>query len=210
MTPISLAQRLALPLAVHCTAAVALLVRVLPTLEQRPDLVGPLRHGVPGLVMLLAFLPATVPSVLAALAAPWARRAPSAAQWLVASVWLIVADTVLRAAVAWRLSAPKVIGDVFQRVALSPDAIGQLVHAVWPPAARGLGAVAALGVTQVLAAICAGIALAHGRHGPESADPLSHREWRGVAAGLSGAVVLAVVVRVASQPAVSVWLSLLA
>lgn len=210
MTWHALLQRLALPLAVHCTAAVALVARVQPSLELRPEMLGPMRHGVDGLVLVLALLPATVPSVLVALASPWARRTPAALQWWLAGLWLVATDTAVRAAVAWLLPPPATLGEIFQRVALAPDAIGRLLDAAWPAAGRALGAVAALGGVQLLAAICAGIAVAQGRHGPESEQPLPYREVRGMAAGVAGAVVVAVIVRVTSTPAASVWLSLLA
>lgn len=205
--PVSLTARAAVPLAAHLAAATLLVLRITPALRERLDAMAPLRRGVPGLVLGLAYLPAVVPSAAVALAAPWARRSPEAARWWSMALWLIVADTVLRAAVAWTLPAPVVLGDVIQRVAMSPDALGRLLHEAMPGSARWVGAMAGVGVMQLLAAVCAGIAAAQGRHGPGSPVPLAQLELRGALAGVTGAALLAVGARAASGPAVAVWLA---
>lgn len=210
MTSRSLIHRLALPLAVHLVAASALVVRVQPAIEREAERLGTLRNGVPALVVLLAFLPATVPAALGVLSAPMVRRSPGGLSWWGVGLWLTVGDTVLRALVAWLLPPAQGLGEIFQRVALAPDALGRLLFQVSPGAARAVGAVAAIGVTHLLAAACFGVAVAVARHGPESPDPLPHPAWRGIVAGLAGAVILAVGVRIASTPAAAAWLSVLA
>jgi hypothetical protein len=186
MTTPTVLPRLALPLAVHLVAASALVVRIQPSLERELERLGTVRHGVPALVLLLAFLPATVPAVLGLLTAPLVRRSDDGLGWFGVGLWLTAGDTCLRAVVAWLLPPATGLGEVFQRVALAPDATGRLLGQLAPGAARAVGAVA------------------------ESADPLPHPAGRGVIAGLACAVVLAVGVRVASTPAVAAWLSVLA
>ncbi|MCU0624031.1 MAG: hypothetical protein MUF53_09230 [Gemmatimonadaceae bacterium] len=210
MTTSPVLHRLALPLAVHLVAASALVARVQPALDREVERLGTLRSGVPALVVLLAFLPATVPAALGTLAAPMVRRSTVGLWWFTAGLWLTVGDTVMRSAVAWLLPPASGLGELFQRVALAPDAIGRLLFQVSPAAARAVGAVAAIGVTHLMAAACFGIAVAVARHGPTSDDPLPWPAGRGVVAGLAGAIVLAVGVRAASTPAVSAWLSVLA
>lgn len=210
MTTPTVLPRLALPLAVHLVAASALVVRIQPSLERELERLGTVRHGVPALVLLLAFLPATVPAVLGLLTAPLVRRSDDGLGWFGVGLWLTAGDTCLRAVVAWLLPPATGLGEVFQRVALAPDATGRLLGQLAPGAARAVGAVAGVGMTHWMAAACFGVAVALARHGPESADPLPHPAGRGVIAGLACAVVLAVGVRVASTPAVAAWLSILA
>lgn len=207
MTTSPVLHRLAVPLAAHVVAASALVIRVHPSLEAEFARLGTVRDGVPALVLLLACLPATVPAALGALAAPLVRRSADGLTWFSVGLWLTVSDTAMRALLAWVLPPANGLGEIFQRVALAPDALGRLLFQVAPEAARAVGAVAAVGVTHFLAAACFGVAVAIARHGPMSDDPLPHPAGRGVVAGLACAIVLAVGVRVASTPAVAVWLS---
>lgn len=208
MTP--LARLLVGPLLLHLVAALALWARVAPPLEARLEQAGTVRHGFAGLVALLAFVPASVPSALVALVAPTWRGDARSGRWLSTAAWLVALDTVLRSVASWVLPVPVVLGDIIARVATSPDAIGRW-GAPWAPTlVQALGPVAALGLVQLAAGVAAGVAFAQGRHGPLSDDPLPWPRARGVVAGLAGAVVLAVLVRSASGPATSAWLSVLA
>ena len=207
MTP--LARALVGPLLVHLGAAMLLHARVLPTLEARLDQLGPIRRGFGALIAWLAYLPASVPAALAVLSATQLHDDAKARRWWMTGIWLLAADTVARAADAWRQPLPTVLGEVVVRVAMSPDAIGRWLEPLAPAAARARGPVGALGALQIASAISFGIAVALARHGLASADPLPQPAARGAVAGLAAATVLAVAVRVASDPAVSAWMQVL-
>lgn len=208
MTPIT--QRLTGPLMAHLLAASVLWARVAPALEARLEQMGTIRHGFAALVALLAFVPASVPSALVALAVPQCRGSATGVRWLTLGAWLVALDTACRAVAAWVQPVPTVLGGLVSRVAMSPDAVGRWLDPVAPAVVHALGPVAALGGLQLLAAGAVGVAVAQSRHGAGSADPLAWPRARGLVAGLTGATVLAVLVRVASGPATSAWLSLLA